>query len=282
MRVLVSGGSGLLGRGILRHCEERGYSCDQLDRSKVDWTGDPSGNRTLLLDYDFFIHCAANTNVEDCEVNALQCYKDNALLTKKMVMAAKGLKIKFVYVSSTGVYGKDVLHRPYTGDDIPNPTTVHHKSKYRGEQYVAGLSDHLIVRVGWLFGAERGKQDFITKIKSSALNTKGPIKANFEQVGVPTYVPDAVCRLFDFLEADERGVFNLVSSGRASRYEYVKAIVEAHSIDAEVVPCVAAEFKRLAPVSNNESAVCRRQIGAGYLPMRHWREALTHHIKFGS
>ncbi len=278
MRILLSGASGLLGRAIRKECGARGLTCDALDRSQIEWLG-IERNAEILRPYDVFIHAAANTNVEQCETDIFNCYRDNAFLTEKMAKAAQLGKVKFVYISSTGVYGNGVTGRPYHEYDVAAPTTHHHRAKLSGEHHISTtLFDHLIIRTGWLFGAESGHTDFVSKIIESVKKMDGPIKSNSQQIGVPTYVGDVARMLLNLIETGETGLFNLVNEGDASRFDYVKTILENFALDVEVIPARSVDFKRFAPVSDNESAINFKLRMAGYDAMPNWRESLFEYI----
>ncbi len=278
MRILLSGASGLLGTAMRKECGARGLTCDALDRSQIEWRG-IERNAEILRPYDVFVHAAANTNVEQCETDIFNCYRDNAFLTEKLAKAAQLSKAKFVYISSTGVYGNSITGRPYTEYDAVAPTTHHHRAKLSGEYHVSNtLFDHLIIRTGWLFGAESGHTDFVSKIVESVEKTNGSIKSNSQQIGVPTYVGDVARMLLDLIETGETGLFNLVNEGEASRFDYVKTILENFALDVEVIPAMSADFKRVAPVSDNESAINFKLSMAGYEAMPNWRESLFGYI----
>ena len=249
---------------------------DTLDRSKIAWKGNKA-NMDMIAPYDVIIHAAANTNVELCEVDTYDCYRDSTFLTEKLVNASITYNIKFVYISSTGVYGDEVPNRPYHEYDNTRPTTQHHAAKLLSEKYISNaIANHLIIRTGWLFGGGVNSNDFVSKIFNCINDQK--IKSNAEQIGVPTYVGDVSDRLLMLIKNDERGVFNVVNEGCASRYSYVNKIVELFGSSVEVRPVDAKDFNRIAPVSNNESAENLKMRMAGYPKMPHWTVALEDYI----
>src|SRR5436190_1821637 len=102
---------------------------------------------------DVLIHAAANTDLEAAENAPDPVWHDNVMLTQILLCAARDVPLKFVYLSSTGVYGQ---HKPtpYDEFDATLPTTLHHRSKLEAERLTqAQRPDHLILRTGWLFGA---------------------------------------------------------------------------------------------------------------------------------
>jgi len=149
---LVTGSNGMLGSNLVDHLQFKqivGY-----DSLSLDITDSNLVNDILTKEKpDVIIHAAAYTNVEDCEINQDKAYKINTLGTQNLVNYCIRKDVLFIYISSTGVYGKQKFKEAYTEFDDVNPTTIHHKSKFEAEKIVRNhLSKFLILRTGWLFG----------------------------------------------------------------------------------------------------------------------------------
>ena len=138
-KILLTGSSGVLGSSVLRQVALRpDLSVRSLSHQAIrDATADDL--RQITGDCDLLIHCAANTNVDACEQTPDVCWADNVLLTEKLV---ENSKIYTIFISSTGVYG-NYLTRSYTEDEVPHPTTMHHKSKLAAEAIVMRSSSKI-------------------------------------------------------------------------------------------------------------------------------------------
>ncbi|MBU2768542.1 SDR family oxidoreductase [Acidithiobacillus ferrivorans] len=278
MKICLTGSSGLLGGAVRSACAGRGWECKALGRDLVDFRH-PMGVQEALRGYDVLIHAAANTNVEACEADPEMCFKDNALLTEVMAAAAVKRGVRFVFISSTGVYG-DYLGRPYNEYDRVLPTTHHHMAKRCGEKSVLRASDSLVVRTGWLFGGSfLNRKNFVVRRIEEAVQSNGVIHSNSEQRGSPTYVKDVAVRLLQMIEDRQHGVFNCVNEGFASRLEYVSKIIEYAGISANIIPSLANSFNRRAKVSNNETALNLKMRQCGYDVMPNWEESLMRYFK---
>jgi dTDP-4-dehydrorhamnose reductase len=277
MRILLTGSSGMLGGAIRSAAINKGWVCEPLIRSAVVFIK-PVIVKELIADCDVLIHAAANTNVEECEINPEDCYRDNAMLTEILSNAAHECDIRMVYISSTGVYGnhKDT---PYHEYDEVYPTTHHHRAKLFGEVAVLRDCRALVLRVGWLFGGDpANRKNFIARRIEDALGCKTEMLSNNEQKGCPTYANDVAERLLYLLELNQSGLFNCVNSGSSSRFEYVESIIKMAGLNVPVKPVSAGLFLRKAQVSNNEMAINLKQGYLGFPPMRDWREALREYI----
>ena len=277
-RILLTGANGMLGSAICESFENK-FEIIPVTRSIVNLL-----DFTSVKDYiketsaDIIIHAAAYTNVEEEEKSPAECFAVNYTATLNLVNALKVCRKKFIYLSSTGCYG-DYKSDAYSEYDPVKPTTVYHKSKYEGENIVKELcNDHLVLRLGWLYGGSIGhKKNFVynryLEAKKAANITSDPF-----QVGNPTNVEDVANQLEQLISHDVTGTFNVVANDYCTRYEYVKTIVEEFGL-----PCTVSKadkpFRRLAPVSPNESAINFNLETLGLNRMKDWRKSLSEYIK---
>jgi len=74
-------------------------------------------------------------------------------------------------------------------------------------------------------------------------------------------------------------VFNCVGHHPATRLDYVRRIVESAGLHCQVRAAPPGFFKRVAPVSPNESAVNDRLASMGADMMEDWRDALARYME---
>ena len=280
MKILVTGASGLIGSTLCKYLTERGQDVEIFDRDAFSFNK-KTRNMKALEKFDCIVHAGANTDVEICESEPANCYRDNTLLTEILANGASRGNCKFVYISSTGVYGNEKCDDPYTEFDAVKPTTHHHNSKWLGECAVRQYcSDFLILRAGWIFGGSpHNSKNFVARrIEEAISSAKNQIFSNYRQIGAPTFAGDFVSRLYEMVIADEVGVFNLVNERTASRFEYVSKIIELAGIDVEVLPISPDSFNRKANVPDNESAIALKLTQLGYPKLPEWPDSLKSYI----
>ena len=281
MKLAITGSNGLLGSTLKTCARERGIVATGLDRDMLLRDGIAGARQRLkAMKADTLIHCAANTNVEWCEENREQCMRDNVGLTEALLNACTPLGIKFVFISSTGIYG-NYQDTPFTEYDDVCPTTVHHLSKWKAEQAVMTLGHApLVVRTGWLFGGTAGmKKNFVANRIREARTCGGTMQSDTSQKGNPTYTGDVASQLFQMIDLGLTGTFNCVNAGSATRFDYVSKIVELAGEQAEVQPTDGSHFARVAKVSHNEAAVSAKLEQFGLSPLPGWEESLDHYIE---
>jgi dTDP-4-dehydrorhamnose reductase len=272
-KILVTGGNGVLGSSL----NFENFEIVKLSKSELNFTNRKETFKKLSeISPDVIIHAGAFTNVEKCETEKEEAYKINTIGTLNLVNWAIGKNVFFVYVSSTGIYGTE-KNEPYTEFDEPKPTTIHHKSKFEAEKIVkTHLRKHLIVRTGWLFGGsiESGK-NFVYKRFLEAKNVK-LLEANSVQIGNPTFVENLSKQLEVLIDDEVIGTFNITDHDSASRFEYISEIAKLFDLKTKVIP--TDNFKRVAPVSHNESAINYKLQLLELDLMEDWRLSLKRYI----
>ena len=135
--VLVSGSNGQLGRAL----QEASLlfpdlKIDFLDRGQLDFSqigtkGEEITWPNELLDthYDYYIHAAAYTAVDQAEKEVKLCYQVNALAVKHLAKYLSSKNTKFIYISSDYVY-HSLQNTPFTEKDLPQPKGVYARSKF--------------------------------------------------------------------------------------------------------------------------------------------------------
>lgn len=277
-KVLITGASGMLGSSLLKllpYDNVVGYASSELnitDYKKVQ-------NVLSSVKPDIIIHTAAYTNVEVCETEPDKAYLVNAIGTQNLVNYAIENDVLFVYLSSTGIYGKE-KDTPYTEFDAVNPTTVHHKSKYEAEQIIQNhLSKYLIIRTGWLFGGDKVHQKNFVYKRYLEAKDKNVIYSDDTQIGNPTSINNLVNQIMVLLTSKQYGLYNCVDNAEnISRYDYVKKVIELFELPCRVEIAPDGMFQRLAPVSHNESAVNKKLDLLNLNVMQHWENSLQEYI----
>lgn len=140
-RVLLTGGSGVLGRQIQRHLD-----CIAPARRELD-VRRPADCRRAVHRYrpDLIIHAGAYTDVAGGERERAAAYATNALGTEHLVAAAHG--VRFVYLSTEYVF--DGARGRYRETDVPNPVNYYALTKLLGEVAVRQYPNTLIIRTSF-------------------------------------------------------------------------------------------------------------------------------------
>ncbi|MFO7534531.1 MAG: dTDP-4-dehydrorhamnose reductase [Kiritimatiellia bacterium] len=271
MRILITGGKGMLGRTLQRVLAAHELCVADLPEVNI---ADPAALHACASQFrpDVIIHGAAMTTVDACENNPDLAYQVNAAGSAVVARAAAQVRARLIALSTDYVFD-GALDRPYHEWDVPSPRTVYGASKRAGEIAIQNLCpDHLIIRIAWLYGA--GGPSFLhTMLKLGAVPGE-PLKVVNDQTGNPTST-DAVARLIErLLDVPVGGILHGSCEGKATWYDFAKAIFMIQPGRRELVPCTTAEFPRPAPRPVNSCLEKRLLRLLGLPPMPEWRETL--------
>src|SRR3989344_5536493 len=143
MRVLLTGGSGTLGNAIIKS----GLIENILSPShrELDITDRKSVNEFFSRnDFGAIIHCAALARMGLCEKNPENAILANVIGTANLIIAAIGRNIRFIHISTDGVYDGKSGNFSETGPTIPYNT--YGWTKLSAESCVRILKNYCIIR----------------------------------------------------------------------------------------------------------------------------------------
>jgi nucleoside-diphosphate-sugar epimerase len=169
-KVLVTGGSGFVGRETVKLLQRRGYAVTVLDKAEKpeDFVnvkyirGDLQNAAKCVVacaGQDFVIHLAAKPRIPESFIDPDSYFDDNVTGTKNILTAASAVGVrKFVYCSSSSIYGNNPPpHKPY---HKPDPLNYYAMTKLFGEhlckQYKNMFNlDYTILRFFTVYGPEQ-------------------------------------------------------------------------------------------------------------------------------
>jgi dTDP-4-dehydrorhamnose reductase len=232
MKVLITGGSGLLGAKLREIFEENKYDVYVLFHNKsitgknyfqIDITQKDDVFRVLKkVSPDVVVHTAAYTNVDECEKDKDTAFAVNVQGTKNVANATEKLHAKFVYISTDYVFNGNKGR--YKEEDTTDPIDYYGITKLEGEKSVTNVcSDFVIARPSVIYGA--GKKNFVTWAIDMLKNKKNFNIVNDQYVS-PTFNVDLAKQLVALIDQDETGIFHTAGGERISRYDFVKNIAD--------------------------------------------------------
>ena len=251
MRILIVGKNGQLGREFVKWLSggmgewKNGKVGKLFNGRKVDWesVGHKEcdiGNLREVLDVfdkvkpDIVINCAAYNLVDKAEENYINAVKVNGVGVRNLAFACDKYKAFLVHYSTDYVFDGEKENGLYTEEDRPNPLNEYGKSKLMGEEFLKEETDRfLIFRTSWVYG--EGKQNFIYKLMQWA-ESQEFLKVAYDEISVPTSTRTLVDVTMRALDQGLVGLYHLVNSGYASRYEWAKKILELKGIKKFIYP----------------------------------------------
>lgn len=273
MRVLVTGGKGMLGRALqeaLAGHEARFPDvdeCDVTDAGQVDAA--MAGFRPELV-----VHGAAWTDVDGCERDPTRAWRVNTAGSLHVARAAAASGSRLIAISTDYVFGGD-LGRPLTEDDPPDPRSRYGLSKLEGERAVLeNHPDPLILRTCGVYGP--GGRHFPGTI-ARKIREGESLRVVDDQIVSPTYSRD-LARVVAALATrpGARGLYHVANDGAVSWHRFACEIAallgrERHPI----APVASGEIDRPAERPAFSALGCGRLLREQGLALRSWNLAIA-------
>jgi dTDP-4-dehydrorhamnose reductase len=232
--VLLSGASGMLGSALLEKFVAQGWHVTALYRShpvrishslispiKLDIQ-----NRSEVLGalsgrvFDAIVHCAASTNLEQCESDLPAAFLANVVGTKNLldtIGAENSKTCKFVYISSDAVYPD--IDGLKTEEVTPRPSSVYGLTKLWGEQVTSAYSQNSLILRTTIIGPDPGQ--FCSWIMNHAVEKMAlPLFSDvwFSPISVGN-LSEVICRS---IEKNLSGVYNAGSLDLITKADFGK------------------------------------------------------------
>lgn len=179
--------------------------------------------------YDVVIHTAGYTNVDDCENNPSIAKAVNEDISELVAISTNFLKIKMVHISTDHLFsGSSAFVKE---DCKPSPLNVYAMTKLNAEQVVLkGNPEALIVRTNFFGWGASKKPSFSDWIYYSLSSHKKITLFNdvfFTPILIETLVDSVDC----LLGCNQKGIFNVVSSERISKYDFGLMLSNVFGLD---------------------------------------------------
>lgn len=255
MKILITGGTGLLGKAIIETASSDyeimatyfgSYEINdnkQVRYRKLNIT-DKSGCHELFNDFrpDVVIHAAGIGSPDFAEKNKEYTWKLNVSGTENIVDNCRKFSSKLIHVSSSCIYDGD--RAPYKEEDIARPVHYYGRVKLEGENAVkkSGI-DHAIVRpilcYGWNHPFER--KNIITFALEEL--KKGKVINIYEDVFCNSiFVESCAEAIWQIIKRGVYEEFNVGGRDSLSLYQLVKIAAGLFNLDPHLVKPVRQGF----------------------------------------
>ena len=234
-RLLILGGSGMLGSSLVAECDLRDVSYDAPSSSSLDIRKRNDVQHYISLHKpSAIVNCAAWTDVENSEIEFEKACELNADAIQNIALAAEGAGIPIVHVSTDFVFDGTNTGL-YSESDTTSPINGYGVSKLRGEHILSEVlpENSYIVRTSWLYGTS-GK-NFAKSILRKALSQER-IQVVQDQVGCPTNSEDLARGILGIVgKRPQVGIYHFSNKGQISWYEFALKIYELAGVDVGLV-----------------------------------------------
>jgi dTDP-4-dehydrorhamnose reductase len=275
MRLLVTGGGGMLGQAVAAVATRLGHEVVALSRTELDITDADHVRRVVTAaEPRAIVNCAAWTDVDGAETAEAAATAVNGAGPGNLARAVAESGARLVHVSTDYVFDGEATE-PYPVDAPVAPRSAYGRTKAAGERAVAAAGgDATVVRTAWVYGAHGG--NFVRTMAGRALDG-APVSVVDDQVGSPTWAADLATGLVALgaRPGPVPPVLHRTDAGAVSWYGLARAVYEEVGADpALVTPTTTEAFPRPAPRPAWSVLDGSAWLAAGLPAPRPWRTAL--------
>jgi len=241
MKYLIIGKHGQLAKEFQRLLSSKGEEYIALSHEEADVRDYEKLNRVFeAYKPSVVINCSAYNQVDRAESDYEEAMKVNALGPYNLALLCREYGSFLVHYSTDYVFDGSKREGLYTEADEPNPLNKYGLSKLLGELFaMQTVHNMLLLRVSWVFG--EGIQNFIYKVLSWS-KEREVLQVSVDEVSVPTWARRIALVSYEAVNKGLTGLYHLVSSGHASRYEWAKRVLELCHKENLVVPVSGDSF----------------------------------------
>lgn len=266
MKILVIGGSGVLGFNLIKYLKKLNEVHYTFYKNKIS---EPNGYELNIADKektvnlindinpDVIIHTAALINVDRCETEKELANSINVVGTKNIIEGAKKSNSKIIFVSTSAVFSGN--KKENFEEDITDPISNYGITKVIGEKAIqqSGLP-YLILRTDQPYcWPEKWQHTNSVKRVIETLKSNSLLKEIEDWYNTPTYVIDFVKAVIKLIQNNENGIFHLVGPDFLNRVEWALITAEIFKLKKEMIKSINSkelglEAKRSNVRLNNE------------------------------
>jgi dTDP-4-dehydrorhamnose reductase len=285
MKILLLGANGQVGWQLRRSLGVLG-DVTALHRQSEPWSGDLAHPEALAhsiraLAPDVIVNAAAYTAVDRAESEEAAAFAVNALACETIAQEARRLGAWVVHYSTDYVFD-GTGERAWRETDPTAPANAYGRSKLAGEQAIARLERHIVLRTSWVF--DTWGQNFLKSILRAAAQLES-LTVVADQWGAPTraaLIADVTAHVLARLRPDAAGIYHLAAAGETNWHAYATLAVE-HALacgmalksgPAQIRPIASAEYPVAAARPANSRLDTKKLRGVFGLVLPPWQDGV--------
>jgi dTDP-4-dehydrorhamnose reductase len=236
MVVLVTGANGQLGKSLqfiapnypdihFVFCSSTDLDISNVENCQAVFS---------IIKPNYCINAAAYTAVDKAESELEKANLINVIGAQNLAVVCKQYSTILLHISTDFVFDGNAS-KPYTENDIPNPTGVYGQTKLDGEKAIQDtFENYYIIRTSWVY-SKFGNNFMKTMLRLAS--ERDSISVVNDQFGTPTNAVDLANALIQIILTDKRqatsdnfGIYNFSNEGQCSWYHFSKKIFEINNI----------------------------------------------------
>ena len=277
MKLLVLGGSGLIGNALLKNSKnefdilttfyKNHISIKNVRSFQYSFPNDLNNLRELLEKEkpDVLVNTMGYSNIDFCELNKSDTEMLHVEVTEKICKLCENIGTKQIFLSSDYVF--DGEKGNYSEDDVPNPVNYYGLSKLKAEQLILKNPINTIIRTSVIYDWDYRARFFNSVIKN--LQNNQEINATTDVYNSVTFLDNLVESIFKVITLNQNGIFHVVDSACVNRFEFAEMIAKIFRLDKNLIKTVSVqdEPKNIAKRPKNaclNNSKAKKELGLNF------------------
>ena len=277
MKLLVLGGSGLIGNALLRNSKnefdilttfyKNHISIKNVRSFQYSFPNDLNNLRELLEKEkpDVLVNTMGYSNIDFCELNKSDTEMLHVEVTEKICKICENIGTKQIFLSSDYVF--DGEKGNYSETDVPNPVNYYGLSKLKAEQLILENPINTVIRTSVIYDWDYRARFFNSVIKN--LQNNQEINATTDVYNSVTFLDNLVESIFKVIKLNQNGIFHVVDSTCVNRFEFAEIIAKNFQLDKNLIKTVSVqdEPKNIAKRPKNvclDNSKAKKELGLGF------------------
>ena len=277
MKLLVLGGSGLIGNALLKNSKnefdilttfhKNPISIKNVRSFQYSFPNDLNNLRELLEKEkpDVLVNTMGYSNIDFCELNKSDTEMLHVEVTEKICKLCENIGTKQIFLSSDYVF--DGEKGNYSEDDVPNPVNYYGLSKLKAEQLILKNPINTVIRTSVIYDWDYRARFFNSVIKN--LQNNQEINATTDVYNSVTFLDNLVESIFKVITLNQNGIFHVVDSACVNRFEFAEMIAKIFRLDKNLIKTVSVqdEPKNIAKRPKNaclNNSKAKKELGLNF------------------
>ncbi|MBN1306086.1 MAG: NAD(P)-dependent oxidoreductase [Anaerolineales bacterium] len=244
--ILITGAMGFIGEHLFRFLHSRpGYLVSGISKpggliaEKVVTEVDLMSPDEIAAwkrgrpDIDTIVHLAAQIPEQFSAIQTDDIFFSNLLITRNMLSLAVSEKARFVYLSSSSIYGLNEQNQKLQEDAPFRADNYYTLSKYVGEMLCQRLHqdhglDFISLRLTSPYGPGQKLRTVIRMFLEAAMRSEDlQIFGSGQRTQDFIYIDDVIQAIWLAIQAKATGIFNIASGASVSMLELAETVIKA-------------------------------------------------------
>ena len=284
MKILITGAQGQVGKELVSIAKQH-YDVISAGRDELDITQEKNVTEYIESSQpDIVINAAAYTAVDKAEEDQEMAYAINRDGAKNLASACAQHNIPLLHISTDYVFNGEKTGAYSETDDV-SPLGIYGDSKWQGEEAIREhLSQHIILRVAWVFGAQGNN---FVKTMLRLAKDRDELNVVADQFGGPSAAKDIAKTLIQLVDIYQKekilqwDTYHYCGTGKTNWCDFAKEIFRLSNVnglinkDIRVNAITTAEYPTLAKRPQNSMLNCEKIKNTFGIDMPDWHDGLN-------